>query len=146
MKNMAKHITTSIQINSDLETVWSILTDFKSYPEWNPLITSFEGEVAAGKRITAKIAGTTFKPEVLVFEKKKELKWLGHLLAKGLFDGEHQFLLTKKEDGVYFVQSEKFSGILVPLFAKWLDKSIVKQFNEMNGCLKNRCEGFSVEV
>jgi len=141
---MAKHINTSIQINAELETVWNILTDFGAYPEWNPFIKSIEGEVAEGKRITAKIGGMTFKPEVLVFEEKKELKWLGNLWTRGLFDGEHRFLLTKNKDGVLFEQSEKFSGLLVPLFAKSLDKDTVKGFNEMNGRLKDRCEAFSV--
>ncbi|MGB6037299.1 MAG: SRPBCC domain-containing protein [Cryomorphaceae bacterium] len=137
---MAKHITTSIQINSDLETVWQVLTDFKSYPEWNPFIKSIEGEPIVGQKIEAKLAGMTFKPEVLIFEEKKVFKWLGHLLIKGLFDGEHGFLLTKNDDGVHFEQSEKFSGILVPLFAKSLDSDTVKGFNEMNERLKVRCE------
>jgi hypothetical protein len=137
---MAKHITTSIHINADLQTVWKILTDFDAYPEWNPFIKSIEGEVAEGKQITAKIGGMTFKPKVLVFQEKRKLKWLGHLLFKGLFDGEHRFVLTKNEDGVYFEQSETFKGILVPLFAKSLDKDTVKGFKEMNESLKKRCE------
>ncbi len=99
---MAKHITTSIRINSDLETVWQVLTDFKKYPEWNPFIKSIEGEVAVGQKIEAKLAGMTFKPEVLVYEVNKELKWLGHLWVKGLFDGEHRFLLTENQNGVLF--------------------------------------------
>jgi len=137
---MAKHITTSIQINADLQTVWNILTDFDAYPEWNPFIKSIEGEVAEREKITAKIGGMTFKPKVLVYQENKEFKWLGHLLFKGLFDGEHRFLLTKNEDGVYFEQSERFTGILVPLFAKSLDTDTVKGFKDMNEKLKTRCE------
>jgi len=143
---MAKHITTSIQINSNLETVWEILTDFDAYPNWNPFIKSIEGEVAEGKKITARIGGMTFKPIVLVFEEKRELKWLGNLWVKGLFDGEHRFLLTANKDGVLFEQSEKFSGLLVPLFAKSLDQDTVKGFNEMNELLKNRCEDLSTKA
>lgn len=140
---MAKHINTSIQINSDLETVWNILTDFDAYPEWNPFIKSIEGEVAEGNRITAKIGGMTFKPKVLVYQEKKEFKWLGHLWVKGLFDGEHRFILTQNKDGVHFEQSEKFTGILVPLFAKSLDIDTVKGFKDMNEKLKTRCENDS---
>ncbi|MCZ4408388.1 SRPBCC domain-containing protein [Cryomorphaceae bacterium 1068] len=137
---MAKELFTSIQIKASKELVWKVLTDFDKYPEWNPLITSLKGEVAAGKRITAKVAGTTFKPEVLVFEENIELKWLGHLWIKGLFDGEHRFLLTENKDGVCFEQSEKFGGILVPLFAKSLDGKIKTGFEEMNIALKRRVE------
>jgi hypothetical protein len=142
---MAKELFTSIYIKADAALVWQVLTDFEKYPEWNPLITSLEGEVAVGKIITAKISGTTFKPEVLVFEEKKELKWLGNLWFKGLFDGEHRFFITENEGGVCFEQSEKFSGILVPVFSKWIDKSVMEQFNEMNLCLKNRCESLPAE-
>jgi hypothetical protein len=38
------------------------------------------------------------------------------------------------------VQSEDFSGILVPLFAKMLDNQTVNGFNLMNEALKERCE------
>lgn len=138
---MAKHITTSIEIKSDVQTVWKILTDFKAYPKWNPFIKSIEGEVAEGQMVTAKIAGMTFKPKVLIFRENSELKWLGHLFFKGLFDGEHRFSLTENEGGtVYFEQTEKFTGILVPLFARSLDTDTTKGFNDMNKALKKRAE------
>jgi hypothetical protein len=127
---MAKHITTSIEIKSDVQTVWKILTDFKAYPKWNPFIKSIEGEVAEGQKVTAKIAGMTFKPKVLTFRENSELKWLGH-----------RFSLTENEGGtVHFEQTEKFTGILVPLFARSLDTDTIKGFNDMNKALKKRAE------
>lgn len=74
-------------------------------------------------------------------DKNKEFKWLGSLLFKGIFDGEHKFLLTENKDGTTtFKQSENFTGILVPLFAKSLDKNTSVGFNEMNQKLKERAE------
>ena len=35
----------------------------------------------------------TFRPEVLRCEPGRELRWLGHFLVPGLFDGEHAHLL-----------------------------------------------------
>jgi hypothetical protein len=35
----------------------------------------------------------TFRPTVLNAETNRELRWLGHLLAPGLFDGEHSFTI-----------------------------------------------------
>jgi hypothetical protein len=138
---MAKQITTAVTINADLKKVWEVLTDFDAYPDWNPFIKSIRGEVAEEKTIVAKIDKMTFKPRVLVFEKEKEFKWLGHLLFKGLFDGEHRFRLSENEDGtVAFEQSEKFTGILVPLFNKMLEKDTKPGFEAMNRAFKARCE------
>jgi len=138
---MAKQISTHITIHANLQKVWQVLTDFDSYPEWNPFIKSLKGEVAEGKIIVAKIDKMIFKPRVLVFEKEKEFKWLGHLLVKGLFDGEHRFRLAENADGtVHFEQSEKFKGILVPLFKKMLDEETKPGFEAMNQALKARCE------
>ena len=83
----------------------------------------------------------TFKPVVLTFKENTELKWLGHLWFKGLFDGEHKFKLIDNGNGTTkFEQSENFSGILVKLFTKSLDKDTKKGFEQMNKELKLRAE------
>jgi hypothetical protein len=143
---MAKEIKTEISINATPEKVWSILTDFDKYPNWNPFIKSLTGNVAGGNKITARLEppeanGMTFKPTVLAFEKNKAFRWIGHLLFPGLFDGEHKFELNDNRNGTTtFKQSEKFSGILVPLFKKMLDNNTKKGFEEMNKKLKELAE------
>jgi hypothetical protein len=85
--------------------------------------------------------GMTFKPKILTFETNKELSWLGHLLFAGLFDGKHKFELIDNGDGTTtFRQSEKFKGVLVPLFKKQLDNNTKKGFEEMNRKLKEIAE------
>ena len=75
-------------------------------------------------------------------KKNKEFKWIGKLLFKGLFDGEHRFQLMDNSDGTTtFIQSEKFSGLLVRLFAKKLDRETKGDFVAMNEALKKRVEG-----
>lgn len=138
---MAKQIITSIKINASAAEVWQILTEFQRYPEWNPFIKSLTGEVQVGNKIKVQLPSATFKPTVLRMDKNKEFKWLGSLLFKGIFDGEHKFLPTENKDGTTtFKQSENFTGILVPLFAKSLDKNTSVGFNEMNQKLKERAE------
>lgn len=143
---MAKEIKTEILINATPEKVWAILTDFKNYPNWNPFIKSIQGDVKPGNKIAARIEppgakGMDFKPKVLTFETNKELRWLGHLLFAGLFDGAHKFELIDNGNGTTtFRQSEKFTGILVPLFKKQLDINTRKGFEEMNKKLKELAE------
>lgn len=143
---MTKQIETSIVIKAPAGTVWEILTDFEKYPQWNPFIKSVKGEVKEGSNIKVRIEppgakGMTFKPKVLAFKPQKEFKWLGNLLVKGLFDGEHAFLLTAHKDGTTtLVQSEKFKGILVPLFSKMLDTNTLQGFKLMNEKLRELAE------
>jgi hypothetical protein len=143
---MAKEIKTEILINATPEKVWSILTNFEQYPNWNPFIKSITGEAKVGNRISVRIEpprskGMTFKPKILVFETNKQFRWIGHLLFPGLFDGEHIFELIDNQNGTTtFKQSEIFRGILVPFFKKKLDNNTKKGFEEMNVKLKELAE------
>ena len=143
---MAKEISTEITIAASPEKIWAILSDFNKYPNWNPFIKSIHGEAKVGQKITARIeppdaSGMTFKPTVLCFDKAKEFRWLGHLLFPGLFDGEHKFELIDNNNGTTtFIQSEKFKGILVPLFKKMLEVNSRNGFILMNEKLKELAE------
>lgn len=139
--NMQKQIQTEIIINATPQKVWSIFSDFKSYPEWSIFIKSISGEVNPGNQIFIKIDGMAFKPVVLEYEPMKKLRWLGKLWMKGLFDGEHVFELIDNQNGTTtFRHSENFNGILVGLFAKKLDKETKTGFESFNLKLKERVE------
>ena len=138
---MAKQIKTSITINASKESVWKILTDFENYPKWNSFIKSVTGILKVGNQIKVELQGMTFKPVILTCDEYAEIKWLGHLWFKGLFDGEHKFKLTDNGDGTTnFEQSENFNGLLVKLFSKSLDKDTKNGFERMNRELKFRAE------
>jgi hypothetical protein len=87
------------------------------------------------------MSGKTFRPKVLKVEPHRELRWIGHLLIPGLFDGEHIYSIEPiDEKRVKFVQREKFSGLLVPLFSRSLDRGTKRGFDEMNQALKIQAE------
>lgn len=141
LRSMFKEIKTEIIINASPEKVWEVLTDFESYESWNPFVSKLVGEVKVGNTIEVSLPGMKFKPEVLAFVKNKEFRWLGHLLVKGLFDGEHCFEILDNNNGsVTFVHSEKFNGCLVFLFKNMLDTKTKSGFISMNKKLKERCE------
>ncbi len=67
--------------------------------------------------------GITFRPTVVGAERPKEFRWLGRLILPGIFDGEHRFIIEPLSDEkVPLQQSERFNGILVPLFRSSLDR------------------------
>lgn len=138
---MATEIKTSIKINATPEQVWNVFSDFESYKNWNPFISSLTGDVVKGKTIQVSIPGMNFKPEILAFEKNKELRWKGKLLFKGVFDGEHYFQLEENKDGTTtFHHGENFSGFLVRFFKNKLMTETKSGFESMNLKLKERVE------
>lgn len=147
-----KEVKTEIRIQAPPDRVWSILVDFDAYGSWNPFIHSIAGQAIQGQRIVARMvppgkSGMTFKPELLKVTPKRELRWLGHLLIPGLFDGEHIFELHDNGDGsTTFVQRELFSGILIPLFRKMLGENTRAGFEAMNAALKSRAEKTAAKV
>ena len=141
-----QELRTDIEINAPAERVWQVLTDFPSLPEWNPFMRSAEGNIAEGPRLKIRLQppggmGMTIKLTVLKAEPNRELRWRGHLLMSGLFDGEHFFTIESVGEGrVRFVQGEDFRGVLVPLMWPMLRKSTRRGFEEMNQALKARAE------
>ncbi len=139
-----KELHSEIEIAASAERVWDILTDFASYPQWNPFIRNISGQPTPGERLEVRLEppggrAMTFKPKVLNAEPNRELRWLGHLLVPGLFDGEHSFTIQPLEGNrVRFVQREAFKGLLVPLFARSLETNTQRGFEEMNRALKER--------
>ena len=141
-----KELRTEVEIQASDKRVWQLLTDFASFPQWNPFIRQAKGEAKVGARLEVHLqpsgaSGMTFKPIVLKVELNQELRWLGRLLIPGLFDGEHIFTIeTLQANRIRFTQREAFTGLLVPLFARSLDTDTRRGFEEMNQALKSRAE------
>jgi hypothetical protein len=141
-----KELHSEIEIQASAERVWQSLTDFASFPEWNPFIRQASGKVQAGERLKVNLqppggSAMTFQPIVLKADVNRELRWLGHLLIPGLFDGEHIFSIEPLQTNrVRFIQREIFTGLLVPLLARSLDTGTRLGFEAMNQALKIRAE------
>ncbi len=141
-----RNLETEITIKASSAEVWDILVDHEAYAEWNPFIKEISGPAQAGENILVYLQlpdskGMEFKPLVLVNEKEKEFRWVGKLLVKGIFDGEHYFLLESvgpKE--THFIQGENFTGILSGLMTKMIGKNTLSGFELMNEALKKKAE------
>ncbi len=142
-----REIYSEIIINSSAEMVWKKLTDFSSYPSWNPLIRIDQGEPRRGALLQVRISPPgsfvmTLRPRVKRVENNREFRWVGSFLIPGIFDGEHCFRIIDKEDNkVLFQHFERFSGLLVPIVLKSIEANIRRGFEEMNIALKDSVEG-----
>lgn len=141
-----KELHSEIQIDASAERVWGVLTDFASYPQWNPFIRRISGELEVGERLEVRLEppdsrGITMRPKVLSAEPNRLMRWIGHLLVPGIFDGEHTLAIHPlEEDRVRFVQHEAFKGVLVRPLARSLDTNTLRGFEQMNVALKERAE------
>ncbi len=141
-----REVHTEIEINGTPEQVWEHLAAFQAYPAWNPFIRSVEGAAEPGRRLKVRLQppggrGFTFRPTVTKVEKGREVRWLGHLLVSGIFDGEHIFEIHQDKPGVVrFVQREEFRCLLSPVMLRMVGPSTRRGFEAMNRALKVRVE------
>lgn len=138
---MKLSINSQVVINAPVEKVWKVLLDFENHPLWNPFFKKIEGEPIKGNQILLEINGMTFKPTILTNMKNQELRWLGSLFFRGLFDGEHFFKLEDLgNNSTRLEHGENFSGILVALLKNKLLTDTINGFESLNEGLKNRVE------
>lgn len=138
-------IMTEIEINAPIEKVWAILTDFPSYPSWNPFIRNIAGEFRFGNRLTITICPPgdkemKFKPKIINVD-TYEFSWLGRLLFPWIFDGLHQFKLEKITDHkTRFIHNENFTGLISKMIFNNIGESAIAGFEKMNQALKDKSE------
>ena len=140
-----RELQASIEIGTEPERVWAVLTDFPAYPDWNPFLRRIEGVLEPGARLEVQFEppgqkSRTLRPRLLAVEPNRELRWLGSLLIRGIVDGEHAFLIEPIGPArSRFVQRERFTGMLVPFVGKALAGARIG-FEHMNLALKTRAE------
>lgn len=143
-------LRTEIEIDAPPNAVWAVLIDFPRFRDWNPFIASVSGEAKVGERLEVVLSPPegremTFRPTVLVVDPERELRWLGHLFFRGLFDGEHFFRLVEvAKTRTRFVHGENFTGILVKPLTQTLTKT-ARGFVYMNQAIKRRVESLQRE-
>jgi hypothetical protein len=143
-------IETTTEIDAPPEAVWAVLTDTAAYPDWNPFVRSFEGDLRVGARLQVRLhppggRAITMRPTIRVVDAPSELRWLGRLGLPRIFDGEHRFTVEPLDGGTRsrFVQAETFRGVLVPLVGSVL-RSTEAGFEAMNDALRDRVAAVDV--
>jgi hypothetical protein len=137
-----KEIRSEISIKASTERVWSVLTDFQKYGEWNPFIYHICGEAVLGEKIRINVRTPggkerNYEPTITKCQSGRELRWVGKSL---LLNGEHIFVLESGSGSTRLLQSERFSGLLSGFFGKETENNISEGFNLMNEALKTRAE------
>jgi hypothetical protein len=136
-----KSFQTETAIQSSPQTVWALLTDAPGYPAWNPTVTSVDGRIALGERITVHAAITprrAFPVRVTAFEPERSMVWRGGM-PLGLFTGTRVFSLDPRGDSVVFRMREDYRGLLAGLITRSIP-DLQPAFDQFAAALKQRAE------
>jgi len=112
-------IDNTIEIRASADRVWSVLTDFGGFSQWNPLFVNIEGRAKRGSKLSVTVDRldskvVKFRPVIRHFEQDRELTWAGPLLMRRLIDVEQSFHIQPLETGkVSLRTSAQFRGLLV---------------------------------
>ena len=135
-------IRTEIEIDAPPSEVYAILADFPSYPEWNPYHVRVEGEFREGADLEVLVhrpdgEEVHVPPHILRIVPDREITWGGGI--KGIFWGEHVFLLEEVAGGTRLIHNEDFTGFAIH-FADLPPEVLTEGYRLMNEALKVRAE------
>jgi hypothetical protein len=111
----------AVVVDAPRAAIWSLLTEFDRYDEWNPYITGGSGDATAGSILDLRFRGGTDDEgkmrtaKVLIVRPMRKLEWRTRVFAPGLLDREQVFRVLPRADGRWdVVQEVRFEGVLVP--------------------------------
>ena len=135
---------TEIIIDASPEQVWSVMTDTKSYGDWNEIILKIDGEIVDKGEVDVLFkAGPKAKPQkfhnYLYVKDGVEFYW-SQKQAMGIKD-RHCFRVEATEDGkTRFIQSDQALGGLTWMLGKLAAKAQLSIYPMFNRALKKEVE------
>lgn len=148
----ARSIEASADIDAPIEQVWQILTDFESYPDWNPFTVSVETRFEPGRPVIMEVAlmppKTMRQVEFInVIEAPRRIAWgyvMGHRSI--LQANRYQILEPLAEGRCRYRTVDYFSGTMVPLMMATMGNKVKAGFEGVARGLKARAESLPREI
>jgi len=116
-----KYFRQAVLVNAPRHVVWDVLTDFESYPDWNPYVTSARGTLREGatlhlRREPPGDGSKTADAEILIVRENRKLEWQVRKLVAGVLD-EEQIFRTKRiaPTMTNLVEETRLEGLLAPV-------------------------------
>lgn len=142
----AQTIETHVKIAAPRPLVWSILTDFKRYGEWNTYIPGIAGEPLAGSTIDLfameGLSGEAVQKSIKVEGLSPyRMHWVGGAVDLSQFRGDHFFEVEAGDEGIsIFLHREFFTGALADAILDQSRLPITANFHLFNSDLKRFAE------
>lgn len=138
-------VETGVVIDASVETVWQVLTDIDSYPEWNEYSPSVVGDLVVGGIVTIQShLGNAIEEvdnQVDVLDTNKKLCWHSLNWYSELAQGTRCRIIEPLDGGgVRFRHHEIMAGPVSGTIADLFKVDILAGLNLMNAGLKDRAE------
>jgi hypothetical protein len=140
-----RELRAEIDIAASATKVWSILTNFNSRKEWNPIVNQASGVASSGSTLTITMRGSDGKdgpkymPNITKIEEPKFFRWRVKM-AGSIFTSDKVFELKETSLGARLVHKELYSGIMARIYWKKLDSAVPSMLNSTNDALKKLAE------
>lgn len=142
-------LETSIAIDAPAQTVWAVLDELASYPDWNQMLPDITGRTTVGGQLTTSFVRPNtpvmkISPKITRIVAARELRWLTQAPDPTTFSGEHIFrIVPRNGGGVTFHNDEIFEGSAVEDRWPALNTNTRAAYEEVNLRLKERAEGLA---
>ncbi len=118
----ARSYRDAVVVDAPRAAIWSLLTEFDRYHEWNPYITEGSGSDVAGSTIELVFTvggqggeAETRSAKVLIVRPRRKLEWRTRIVAPGVLDREQVFRILPMRSGRWLVVQEvRLEGLLAP--------------------------------
>jgi hypothetical protein len=135
-----------LRLDATPESVWQAITDFGSFPEWNPMTPTMAGELVVGAKLKGTVQVGPARVPVRVVLKTlrpaEELRWAGGI--PGVMFADHRFVIEDLGDGASALRHhEEYSGIFTNGMVIKLANDSQKRFN---AALKQRIEASRAHI
>ncbi|MGH2905703.1 MAG: SRPBCC family protein [Solirubrobacterales bacterium] len=129
-----------VELNVPPSVVWQQITDFKSFPEWNPMIPAMAGELAEGAKLKGKAQvgplKAPFQAKLTTLRPNEELRWAGGV--PGVMVADHRFIIDDLGNGRSVLRHhEEFTGVAATNLTVKIANDTHARFN---AALKKRIE------
>jgi len=133
--------STRTTIDAPAAHVWSILTDLAAWPSWNTTVSSTQGSVTLGQKVTVAVTaapGRSFPVRVAELDAPRRMVWRGGLPLR-LFTGTRTYRVSHEDGLTAFEMDEVYSGPLAPMVTRSVP-DLQPAFDEFARCLKSHAE------
>lgn len=136
-----------VYIAASPEQVWSVLTDFPAYPEWNPFTSSVETSLEPGTPVKMRVhlspPKSIMQTETVEWAKPgEEIAW-GIVSMPWLLRARRTQRIRPEGEGCVYQTWDEFSGLARPLVIALMGKKMERGFNDVARALKQRCESLA---
>ncbi|OPZ68690.1 MAG: Polyketide cyclase / dehydrase and lipid transport [bacterium ADurb.Bin478] len=126
-------------INAPIQVVWSLLTDFEKWPEWNESVQEMhlQGKVEVGAEFRWKTGSMKICSRIEHIAPPFTIVWSGR--STGI-RAMHAWTLTAEKNGTRVRTEESFEGFVAWLFARPLRKVLADALQQGLHALKKEAE------